>query len=836
MRALNAPHRVSLLVSLLLLVPFAFTQAWADDALIEHVIVTGTRIQQAEPAGVVTLDRQTIERSGATTITGLFRDLIYDSAGVVDEQFTQGFAPASAGVDLRGMGVNRTLVLLDGRRLPVFPFGQDGSQSFVDINLIPLAAVERIEVLKDGASAIYGADAVAGVVNIITRSGESGTSVAGRYSAASEGDGEEAYVSVSGGVSVGEAEFGFALDYLDRNPIMARDRDIAASANGPIDDRSSAGNPGTFITSMGPVPDAACPADRLRGPFCTYDFAQDATLVPQVERLGMSASWDQALTPNLGLFARGTFTTTDSERDLAGAPNAYPVGAANPNNPFGEPVLAIYRLLELGPRRDAFETDAYNFVAGISGSMDDWLWEAGAGFSKVDTTINGVSGYAIAADVQAAIDSGALNVFGDSPSFDPASVAYETERAGESELGFVDFKITGNLLEMTHGSVGAAFGAEFRSEDFSDELDPVTASGAVIGIGGTSAEGDRDVWALYAEFVVPVLENVDLQIAGRYDDYSDFGGTFNPKLGVRWQAAEDLEVHASVSTGFKAPALHELYSGEIFAFQSIFDTTNCDAARAANDPVAIAQYCDSVTEVLNVASGNEELDAEESDHIGFGVEWSAGDNLQLGLDYWWVENKNAVTSNAQFYVDNESRFAGNVIRDGGGDIATVLSPFENVAAQELWGLDMNASGRLSLADAGELEARFTAAYLGSFEQQPSAGEPVEDLSGKDGYPEWRAQLSLAWSHSDYAAMITTHYTDGYERVQADDSVGSWVTVDMQVDWAPAALRGGAVALGLDNVFDEEPPEDAFLEGWPFFNRALHDPRGRLFYLRYSHDF
>jgi len=149
---------------------------------------------------------------------------------------------------------------------------------------------------------------------------------------------------------------------------------------------------------------------------------------------------------------------------------------------------------------------------------------------------------------------------------------------------------------------------------------------------------------------------------------------------------------------------------------------------------------------------------------------------------------------------------------------------------------MNATGRLSLAGTGELEARFTAAYLGSFEQQPSAGEPVEDLSGKDGYPEWRAQLSLAWSHSDYAAVITTHYTDGYERVQADDSVGSWVTVDMQLDWAPGALRGGAVALGLDNVFDEEPPEDAFLEGWPFFNRALHDPRGRLFYLRYSHDF
>ena len=415
MQPLKFSNRISNIFLLLLLAPMG----WAEDSLIETVIVTGTRIQDAEPMGVVILDRQAIDRSGATTITGLIRDLVYDAAGVVDEQFTQGFAPASAGIDLRGMGVNRTLVLLDGRRLPIFPFGQEGSQSFVDVNLIPLAAVDRIEVLKDGASAIYGADAVAGVVNIITRGSDANTRVAGRYSAASEGDGEEAYVSVSGGVAVGEAELGFALDYLHRDPIMARDRDIAASANGPIDDRSSAGNPGTFITSLGPVPDAACPPERLRGPFCTYDFAQDVTLVPQVERLGLSASWDQAITPKIGLFVRGMFTTSDSERDLAAAPNAYPVAAANPNNPFGEPVLAIYRLLELGLRRDSFKTDAYNFVSGIAGSMGGWLWEVGAGISKVDTTINGFSGYAIGADVQAAIDSGTLNVFGASPGFDP---------------------------------------------------------------------------------------------------------------------------------------------------------------------------------------------------------------------------------------------------------------------------------------------------------------------------------------------------------------------------------------------------------------------------------
>ena len=818
------------------LLPMAAVANTADDEHpVETMTVTGTRLANADPAGVVTISRDEIARSGAVTLNAVMKEMVFGAAGVIDEQFTQGFAPASSSVDLRGMGVSRTLVLVDGRRMPVFPFARGGSESFVDLNTIPLGNIERIEVLKDGASAIYGADAVAGVVNIITRRGGTGTQVSARVSATSESDGEEAYLTLNSGVVIGESELGFSLDYLDRDPIWARDRDLTASANGPIDARSLAGNPGTFITSLGPVPDAACPPSSLSGPFCTYDFAQDVTLVPGVERIGAGASWDLALTPEIGVFARINYTTSESDRDLAAAPNAYPVSAANPNNPFGEDVLAIYRLNDIGPRVDRFETDAYTFLAGINGVTDGWLWEIAAGTSNVDSTISGVNGYAIAADVQAAIDAGTLNVFGASPGFDPASVSYETKRSGESDVTFFDFRLNGRAFDIGGVRVESAFGAEFRQEDFDENFDPLTASGAVIGVGGVSADGDRDVWALFAEFGIPLSDTVDVTLAARYDDYSDFGGTFNPKLGASWAATENLTLRASAATGFKAPALHELYAGDIFAFQSIFDTTNCEAARAANDAAGIAQYCDSVLEVTSIASGNSDLDAEESDSFSVGADWEFAESWTATVDYWRIENENAVVSSPQFYVDNEARFPGNVVRNGAGDITTVLSPFDNVAEQELWGVDLVTHGEIDLESAGALELSFTAAYLGSFEQAPSPGEPAEEFAGKDGYAEWRAASSMTWSHNDVSATLGLNFVDGYERQSGNDDVDASTTVNLQANWSPDALRGGSVSLGANNVLDEEPPEDPFLEGWPFFNRALHNPRGRFFYLRYTHE-
>ena len=800
----------------------------ADDQVLEleKFQVTGTNIKRSDYAGpspLVVIDQTAIEKSGATTVSELFRDVIYSSQGLVDETFTQGFAPASAGIDLRGLGINRTLVLVNGRRVPLFPFGQDGTSSFVDINLIPLGSIERVEILKDGASAIYGADAVAGVVNFITKRDFEGVEVSAEYGQTGEGDGETTQLNLTGGASNDKGNITFTLDYLNRDAIWARDRDISASANGAIDDRSTLGNPGTFILleSDGIQPDPRCPAENLVGPFCTFDFAPYATLIPGVQRLGMSLAAEYQLTDRVNLFTNLMLASTDSKRDLAPTGNAFFVGEDNPNNPYGEDVLAIYRLLEIGPRRDEFETDAYNLVIGLNGYIGSWDWEIGAGAGKVDSRITGVNGYPLAVYVQDAIDSGVLNPFGSSPSFDPAMVSHTTQRKGKSDQHFVDAKLSGEIAEITHGAVELALGMEYRSEKFSDQMDDLTNNGEVLGIGSWNGKGDRDVFATYAEFSLPLLEDLEMQLAGRYDAYSDFGSTFNPKLGLRWKPQDNLLLRLSTGTGFKAPSLQELYAG----------VGPAPVNEAVFDPVT-----GDVVEVDNFKSGNPDLEAEESKSYNLGVVWDITNTWDASLDYWRIKNENAVTSSPQYYVDHEALFPDKVIRNGSGDITTVYSPFQNVAAQKIWGIDLTSGIKWRLSGAGDFRLDLAATYLGSFEQEPVTGAGFEELAGKDGRPRWRAQTSLWWNKQRYDAGIVLHYVGDYQRRSADYEVDDWTTVDAQFGWSPAALENGKFTLGINNLFDEKVPEDPYLEGWPFYNRALHDATGRFIYARYQHKF
>lgn len=809
--------------------------AWADSKEILELpefVVTGTHISRTDMEGVapvLVLERKDIERSGAVTLNGLLRDVVFNSAGMIDEQFTQGFAPASAGINLRGLGLSRTLVLVDGRRMPIFPFGQStigqgGTDSFVDINLIPLAAVERVEVLKDGASAIYGADAVAGVVNIILRKEYDGVHLSSQYGVTLEVDGEEGQIGAVAGKSWKRTNLTMAVNYLNRSDVKAKDRSISESANGPIDDRSMAGNPGTIIRDLGgpgerPEPDPRCPADQIVGPFCRFDFAPFNTLIPEVERTGVMASFEHQITDAISIFARGMYTHSESDRSLAPASGFFVVGGGNVNNPFpGETVGVIYRLLELGPRVDEFETDAYNALAGLTGTFGVWDLELGFGVGDIETTDTGVSGYATGAAVQGAIDSGVLNPFGNSPAFDPADVEIRTKRKGESRLYLVDFKASGEIIDLPSGPLMVALGGEYRKEHFSDEFDSTTASGGVLGIGGTSAEGTRHVNSAFLEFAVPVLDDLEVQLAGRFDHYSDFGDTFNPKLGLRWQPLRNLVLRGNIGTGFKAPALHELYSGDITGSESVFDPVN-----------------NTVVQVNSISSGNPDLDAEESVSYGLGLVWDVTRAWNVSIDYWRIENDDAVISSPQFFVNNETSFPSNVIRNGGGQITSVLSPFQNVAAQKLWGFDLGTHVGLESDLAGDFDLDLQGAYLGSFAQEPAPGQGFEEMAGKDGIPRWRAQSTLSWSKTDYQASVTVNFIDGYERPVADDKIGSWTTVDVQSSWHPNFMGGGTVTFGVDNVFDQEPPEDPFFEGWPFFNRALHNPRGRFLYLRYTHE-
>jgi len=833
-RGMQTPTALHLALGVVLGLTGVGQFAWAqpDDVVtLQKMQVTGSRIARTDFEGafpITVYDQETIERSGSSTVAEFMKKVVYNTAGVMDETDTQGFAPASAAVDLRGLGVNRTLVLVNGRRVPLFPFARDGNASFVDINLIPLGAVERIEVLKDGASAIYGSDAIAGVVNIILRQGYDGAELSLQLGTAAEGDGAEGQITATGGLSTDDGNITVIADYFNRDDVMARDRDIADSALGPIDDRSMVGDPGTAIRlAQGgrPVPDARCPASSLnpdKGPFCLYDFAPWVTLIPEVERLGLVASGDYQLTADLGLFFGANYTNSSSERDLAPASGAFFVSPDNPNNPYpGEPVIALRRLTELGPRTDEFDTNAWNLLGGVRGYIGSWDWELGVGGGEIESTIKGTNGYATQAGVEGAIADGSLDPFGPNPGFNPNAIRYQTRRDGTSSLFYTDLKASGDIVEMAQGFLSAAVGAEFRSDDFSDQWDPITVAGDVLTTGGTSSSGDRDVWALYAELNVPLLSTVEMDLAARYDDYSDFGGTFNPKVGLRWKALPNLLLRGSAGTGFKAPSLPELYSGEIRGFDGVFD------------PVT-----GMVTEVDTATAGNPDLEPEESENFGLGLVWDASRNLSLSLDWWRIDIDDAVSNDPQYFVNNEARFADNVVRDPSGRIVQVLNPFQNIAEQQAWGIDIAANTAWTTASAGDFGIDLAAAYLGELEQTPLPGAETENLAGKDGRPRWRWKGALNWSKSSYRGTLIINYIGEYDRQldgRDDAPVDSWTTVDAKLDWSPAALNGGTISLSVDNLFDEAPPEDPFLEGWPFFNRDLYSARGRFFWVGYKHE-
>ena len=820
----------------------AIAGASDDDVLeLQKIEVTGSRIPRVDTEGTAPLtlfNREDIERSGATTINEFFRDSVFSSAGSIDESFTQGFAPGTSSIDLRGLGAHRTLVLLDGRRLPIYPFaqeieGQDGRRSFVDINSIPLAAIQRIEVLKDGASAIYGADAVAGVVNIITRKDMEGAEGSLQFGMASDGDGEEGKLSAVAGSHWEKTSATITVDYLNREAIMAKDRDISGSANGPIDNRSIHGLPGTYFNPY-PVADERCPQDSLvllGGPAsaCLYDFAHWVTLVPETERLGLLGNLDHELENGLRLFARVMYSYSYSESQLAPTPTEFPdrpflVSEDNINNPLDVPaeIAVYYRLEELGPRRDEFKTNTYNLLAGISGYVGVWDWEAAIGYGRVDTQIRGVSGYAVYDDLQAAVNDGTLNLFGDSPGFDGESVSHRVKRDGESTHYYTDVKATGEVYELTNGAVLMAVGAEIRREEYSDRFDEITESGALLSIGGTSGDGARNMQSAYAELSVPATEDLELQVAGRFDHYSDFGNTFNPKIGLRWQPRSDFLLRASVGTGFKAPSLNELYSGESVGFSTL-DDDGVDAI-----------------DVKITSIGNPDLDAEESQSLNLGFVWDITTQWNLGIDGWYLENEQAVsTMNPQEILDNEVQFSDLIVRDPvSGALTSVESPSLNIAAQKLWGIDLDSYVDLKVDQAGDFRFGIVASYLGSYKEETLEGEGFEDLAGKDGRPRVRSQGSIKWLNSAYAGSLAVNYISGYDRPDVDDpdynSIDSWTTVDAQFNWSPLSLSGGTITLGVENLFNNEPPEDPYFERWPFINRALHNPRGRFIYLGYKH--
>lgn len=856
--------------------PAAFAQSTSGD--MEEIYVTGSRIARTSdfesPSPVVSFNQEELAKSGYTNLQQLMEKQPFAGNGTFSTRGNNqdSTANGASAISLRGLGADATLVLVNGRRVAISAFAESITTNFVDVNTIPVAAIERIEVLKDGASAVYGSDAVAGVVNIVLRKDFEGFEVSAGYGATTESGMDEQSASAVWGLSGEDANVTLILDYFKNSTLENKERGYLGTANqeprGGADNRSTRSFPGSFVVDGARTVDPACPLDRRTGSNrCVYDYGPWNLLEPEAERTGAMLLGHMGLSEGIELFteigvqhntsfAQGAPTPLDETAEMT-------VPVSHPNNPFvGATSIQIdrFRPIDAGPRRWHIETDNLRMVLGLRGSLAGWDWEVAAQRARSETEQTGdrSDGWVRTDFLQAEIDAGRYNPFGGT--INPQSVidniTTSLVRQGKSDLTAYDAQITGDLFELPAGKVAMAAGLEYREESIKDIPDDQFQRGLIFGTEAVTAAAARDIWSAYVEFSVPLATSLELNLAARYDDYSDFGNTTNPKVALRWSPIGTLALRASWGTGFRAPSLAQIGLGPSQESQFFKDTFGC--IDQGIDPTSAA--CEQLDYNI-LFSGNPDLDAEESESYNLGVAWQALDSLRFAVDYWDIKQENKIDEFpfGFVYTNNCNDQASTVCERGDplpgdtlGPLQLIHTTFTNIGEQSVTGVDFGVYYDTDFAG-GTLGLALDYSRLLDFERVElnSAGDRfvTRELTGEYEYPEDRFVLSGDWSTASWGFTAAVNYIGKFEDAPDADfdgtldydsvrtrSVDSFVTVNLQARYT--GFEGLTLSLGLENALDEDPPfaigdGDSDLYGYV---SSQHDPRGRFAYGKVTYRF
>ncbi|MBS0383053.1 MAG: TonB-dependent receptor [Proteobacteria bacterium] len=703
------------LMALLCGAPFAFAQDAGGDGrdsagepkTLQTIVVTGTHIravdvETAHPLTVLT--QADLQRTGLTGIADIVQSLIVANGQTLNRNVNNG-GDGTLTVDLRGLGSNRTLVLVNGHR---WASTLDGS---VDLSTIPLPMVERVEVLRDGASPIYGSDAIAGVVNIITRRNYEGAELGAYVGETDHGDGLRREADFTWGHSYGRWNVALGAQHGKDDPIYARKRAISAvpvyglplGASGslvtpygyfePSDSWDGfvlvPGRSGTSVDDFAVFSDAT---DRNYN-YATYNYLQ----TPQ-ERRSVFVQARFEATPNLTLAFDALFNQRKSAQQLAPASvsfsdymyadsSAFGVAADNLYNPFGVDVDSVFiRLANAGGRRFEETVDTARVHVGVEGIFNvggrEWTWGADvmrirAGERQFTSPYADNDRLALAVGPSFLDSSGTprcgtpddmiagcvpLNVFGGPGGMTPAMLDYiivsEINRKRATNDDAVAH-VTGPLVDLPAGALQFAAGVEYRRDSGYVHPDPLVVSGRENGNGVSVAptDGAYSVREVYVEFDIPLLKNLPgarelgLDVAARWSDYSLFGSTTNSQLGLRWKPVEDLLVRGNYSEGFRAPSLYEAFGGRE-TYTSVGGYYDPCAVDEEPDPATSARCAAqgvpagvrdpfAVTAVLR---GNQRLRPETSRSLTAGLVWSPSivPGFGVSLDWYRIKVRDAI--------------------------------------------------------------------------------------------------------------------------------------------------------------------------------------------------
>lgn len=964
-----------------------------EPAVVETVVVVGSQIVGAKTTGalpVTIVDENHIIASGAVSGDELYRSIPQAGDVQFHEARTTGNLNDARGdvssLNLRSLGTGNTLSLLNGRRAVLHPGAQ--TENLVPVqtpntNAFPVAGVKRIEVLLDGAAAIYGADAVAGVVNTVLDTKFRGLRVETQLGG-SEGTGyREGTFNVKAGKRLKDGTrltlFG---SYTGHGRLMASERDYAASEdhrsqvadtpwvdNTAFDSRSTSSPWGSFtvipaatavrqngvaLTTTGvfhvePTSNTAsgCSSTELAGSLCLragaitgvtdralrYDENPDRTLKGGLDRTNLFSTVEHDFGAVTAFGEAGYYHALfTGSREQSGPISSAPISIAanaywNPFGPITSPnrltgltgvpttglamTITTYRPVDAGPRTYTVTDDSFRLLGGLKGDWNGWKWESAAVYSKArtkDKTHNAISNTLFQAAVNR-MTSDAYNPFNggslDNYSLGDAtgnssdtikSFLIDVYRISETSLAMWDFKVSKrDLFALPAGDVGFASGVEWRRETFLDDRDnrldgTTTYTNSVTGLtygtdvmgasGSVDVKAHRSIASAFAELAVPIVspemripfvEDVQLQLAVRGEDYSDFGTVIKPKGAILWTVGQGFSLRGSVSQSFRAPNLPQFYSPGSTVTNTRVDSAFC----RINTPAAT--ICAGAS-TLEVRSGNENLKAEEADNASVGFVYQpkfiprAYGKLVLTSDFWSIREKNVIGilgAQNQINYDLLLRLSGssnpNVVRDAPigtytvGAIAYVNDTYANLQPRMVQGYDFRLDYDLDDTAWGDFGVTLNVAKLSKYDQSASPVEQIlikaiadGTLAGltvasagsqikKDGFPEFRGAATFTWRQNGWGAgVFVSHVGEVYDTVPTlvDGQyfpIKAWTTVSLYGQYAFKGGRfdGATVRVGVRNVGDKDPPIASSNFG---YLGALHNATGRYWYLNASKRF
>jgi len=893
-------------------------QAFAQEQL-EKVEITGSAIRRLDAEKAVpvqVLSKEDIARTGAANVEQLMQTI---SATTSNGGFTASSASGAttggiSAISLRGLGSLRTLVLINGRRISPYGIGGTNDSVSVDVNSIPLAAIQRVEILKEGASSLYGSDAIAGVVNFILRNDFKGLELAGETGVSTRGGGGIDRATLSWGMGdlmVDKFNVMLVGTIQHEDALFGRDRSFANKAYDSNNDTTSGATyPANFAAADGSFgsknPSAAtgcvAPYSTLDPNFppnrCRFDPSPLVTLIPKTDRASLFASGKFALSADMEAFVEASYNQSKQQTVIQPVPlgDPYAIPLANPlasnplystysptpsatilmtpSSPFypkafvtnitggATPDLLVrWRDNVNGPRDLTDTSTAPRLTFGVRGTAGAWDFDTSFLYSASHVVEHDNGGYPLYSKLLPILNSGQVDFFDMSQT--PASVLQSIQAAGFTGDAFkvntaitsVGGKVSRELgsLASDAGPVGVALGAEVRQEKYDFESSPQWAAGDIAGYGGNAGSVDKSryVYSAFVEMNLPFTKTLEGNLGGRFDHYENVGNSTTPKFSLRWQPNKEWLVRGSVSKGFRAPSLADLYA----------PTTIGDSTPGLSDPLRCpttgdpARDCQTQFTVSN--GGNPNLKPEKSTNYTLGLGFSPTKDIKFGVDAFYIDLTDVISQGLPpaFILANLSKYGSFVTRGPvqaqypnlPGPIASISQNNINLGGTKVQGYDTDFTWHLPANALGKFTYNLSGTYFVKYDTENPDGTWTGGVSNTNNQstggviPRWKVYQSLNFKRDVWDATLAYSWQSDYWDLPGNlpphntIQIPSYGTFDAVVSYT--GIKNLNLGLGVKNLADRNPPH--VIDGFSFqegYDPQYVDPRARYVYLRANYKF